>query len=175
MKDKEPRLKLPITVEAKEVAKILEHTNQMHHKVAFILAFGSGLRISEVLKLTIDKFNFERNRIFVEQGKGGKDRFVNIPVYWHEELNKYIPIGISKRALQNAFDSAAIRAGIRTKERPVHFHSLRHGFATHLHEQGTNIYDIQMLLGHSNVGTTSIYVNVNPYKSIKNATEAWER
>lgn len=167
--------KLPITIEAKEVLAILRNTRQMHHKVAFILGFGSGLRISEVLNLEPRDFNYEKNQIFVRQGKGGKDRIVGIPTYWHKGLEKYIPIGISKRALQNAFDSAAIKAGVRTKERPVHFHTLRHGFATHLHEKETDIYAIQQLLGHSNVGTTSIYVNVNPHKSIKSQRENWER
>ncbi len=167
------RKPLPITIEQKDVVKILKLMKQPHHKVAVILGFCSGLRISEVLSLKPKNLNYEDWSLKVIDGKGGKDRIVNLPKHWNKGLEKYLPIPCGKRSLQNAFETYATRAGIRTKEYPVHFHTLRHGYATRLYLNGLPLYEVGLNLGHSDVSTTAIYANIKPNVRMKNTMEKW--
>ena len=173
-KEKKKRRKpLPITISEEQFTRLLECTPSMHHKTAFLLAFESGLRISEITALKPEYINVEKKRIFIKEGKGCKDRVVRLPCCWQTHLIKYIPIACSNRALQKAFEQYSGDCGLRDEVPGVHFHSLRHGFATHLYEQTLDIEAVSKLLGHSDVSTTMIYVNRSPEKHLKLYEEAF--
>lgn len=166
--------KLPVAITYDEYSNmIIPNVKSRHHKVGIMASFEGGLRISEVINLKQEHIDMERKRITVLGGKGNKDRVTILPRHWHEDDMKYVPLACSKRALQTAFMSACERSGLYKIKPDVHFHSLRHGFATHLHEQGVPLEDIQMLLGHSDISTTMVYVRVSPVKALKRAMEAW--
>lgn len=162
---------LGIEVNEQEYTDILKATRQMHHKIAFLLAWESGLRIAEVTNLKPEDFDFEERIIRVNMGKNSKDRIVPMSKIFGREHLKYIPIKCGIRALQKAFLMYSKKTGLRDKKPKVHFHSLRHGFATHCLRKGINITDIQGHLGHSDIGTTSIYLNMAPVERINNYKE----
>ena len=166
MKGTKKSKKLPVEVTQDEFIKILEVTNKLHHKIAFLLARESGMRVSEVIALQPEDIDIENKRIRVNQGKGGKDRIVPLPPSWMPHLMKYIPIQCSKRAVQRAFEIYSKKAGITEYKPTVHFHSLRHGFATHMARNGARITSIQMLLGHNDVATTSVYLRLSPEEAL---------
>lgn len=157
---------LPIEVDEKEFTDILENTKQMHHKLAFLLGWGSGLRISEVVNLKPEDFNFENKQLRINMGKNSKDRIVPIPKNFQEKHLKHIPIKCGVRALQKAFINSAEKAGVKTRKPKVHFHSLRHGFATQCIRKGMSLPSVQGLLGHEDLQTTSIYVNLAPQERL---------
>lgn len=162
----ENRRKLPVFVDEEEYTLLLEHTVQMHHKVAFMLARESGLRVSEIIALRPEHIDVKNKKILIIDGKGGRDRVVPLPYNWQPHHFKYIPVPCGKRSLQFAFTMYAKQSGIIDRKPGVHFHSLRHGFATQCWESGIQIPEIQMLLGHSDIGTTMIYTHVSPYKAL---------
>lgn len=161
-KKKRNNKKLPVEVDEKEFTKLLQVTESMHHKVAFMLAWESGLRVSEVRNLQQNDIDVKNQRIKVNEGKGGKDRVVPLPQDWQEHHLKHIPLKCGVRALQKAFEIYAERAGITQNKPSVHFHSLRHGFATQCLRSGMDLRDIQMALGHSDLSTTGVYLRVSP-------------
>lgn len=156
--------KLPAFLDEKIFVTLMENMISVHHKVACLLAFESGLRISEVMNLKKEDFDLERNMIKINEGKGSKDRWVILPRDWLPEFIDYIPIDCSKRALQTAFYSARDRAGL---SKDLHFHSLRHSYATHLWGKGKEIEKISKSMGHVDVSTTMIYTHINPEKNLK--------
>lgn len=175
----ESRRKLPIHIDEEEYTLLLEATQQPHHKIAFMLAWESGLRISEIISLKPEDININNKQINIIDGKGGRDRIVPLPRNWmHGERHgflwkkyrpyhiKYIPISCGIRSLQAAFTMYAKISGLTAKKPTVHFHSLRHGFATHCYESGMGIEQIQILLGHSDIQTTMIYTHVSPFKAL---------
>ena len=168
MKGSEKGRKLPVFFTEAMFVKLLEHTNKMKHKVAFLLAFESGLRIAEVLNLKKTDFNFNNNTIRIRQGKNSKDRVVMLPRDWNEKLINYIPIGICARSLQEALYNAVKRANLDIEgEDRLHFHSLRHGYATHLIEERKEpIKDVSQSMGHQDISTTMIYTHINPERSL---------
>jgi site-specific recombinase XerD len=134
--------------------------------------YATGLRLSEALALQLGDIDSERMLIRVRQGKGAKDRYVPLAQTLLEHLRGYwrryrpgcwlFPSTDPRRALsagavQKRCARAACKAGLRKKVSP---HTLRHSFATHLLEAGTNLKTIQMLLGHRSLNTTSIYLHV---------------
>ena len=154
---------LPIEVSEEDFTKILHEVKSMHHKVAFLLGWGSGLRISEVINLKQGDFDFEDKSIRVNMGKNSKDRIVPIPKGFKKETHlKYIPIKCGVRALQKSFILYADKAGVKAKKPRIHFHSLRHGFATQCIRKGMNLSSVQLLMGHEDLHTTSIYINLAP-------------
>ena len=159
---------LPIEINQKEFCAIIHETKKMHHKVAFTLAWTSGLRISEVVNLKPKDFNFEEKSIRVNMGKNSKDRVVPLHKMLTPAHMKYIPIKCKQRSLQKAFKFYAEKAGVLVNKPKAHFHSLRHGFATHCLRCGINLIDIQGHLGHEDVSTTSIYVNLAPVERLEN-------
>lgn len=179
MTEEEPKEKkkrkrpLPIFVEVEEYIKLLQYTRSMHHKIAFMLAFESGLRISEVMNLQKRDIDVENELVYIREGKGCKDRVTKLPVNWLPQHMDYIPIKCSARAIQKAFEMYGKESGLYKKKPKVHFHSLRHGFATFLQDHDVPIEDIQMLLGHGDISTTMIYVHVKPKKSLAKAREAF--
>jgi len=131
-------------------------------RVAFILGYGAGMRISEVMRCKKD--HFRDKIIFIPESKYGVERVVPVPKGWREEFFKQLPIKKDLRTIQRKFKKYAKKA----KLNPLYsFHSLRHGFATRLLESGTPINQVQLLLGHANLATTSVYTKANPVDAIK--------
>lgn len=158
--------KLPVIVTAEEFVKLMKHTRLPHHKVAFIMAFGSGLRISEVCGIEKRDIDFKNKTMLVRQGKGSKDRTVPLPKGLRESHLKNIPIRVGVRALQRAFKVACGRSGLLDKKPSVHFHSLRHGFGSRLAGMGVPIHHVRTLMGHSNISTTNVYLEQNPKEAL---------
>ncbi len=159
---------LPIEINQKELCAIIHETKQMHHKLAFVLAWGSGLRISEVVNLQKKDFNFQEKSIRINMGKNSKDRIVPIAKGFEPCHLKYIPIPCQQRSLQKAFIKYATEAGVMDRKPTAHFHSLRHGHATHSLRCGMSLIDIQGNLGHSDPSTTGIYTHLAPQERLAN-------
>jgi integrase/recombinase XerD len=168
---KQPR-KLPVVLSGDEVVRFLEAIPGLSNRAALTCAYGAGLRVAEVCTLKIGDIDSSRMLIRVEHGKGAKDRYVMLSpnllkvlrAYWRlarpghwlfpgRELHK--PVG--KATLQSACRIAAREADL---DKVVTVHTLRHSFATHLLEGGTDIRIIQVLLGHRRMETTAIYTRV---------------
>ncbi|QUH31943.1 tyrosine-type recombinase/integrase [Vallitalea guaymasensis] len=164
--------KLPNVLSKKEVKSILASLQNNKHKTLLALIYSSGLRVGEVVKLKINDIDSQRMLIKIEQGKGNKDRYVmlsesillQLRKYYKEyRPNKWLFEGadkdkhITERTVQRIFKNACEKGCVMKK---VSVHSLRHSFATHLLESGTDIRYIQELLGHSSSKTTEIYTHV---------------
>lgn len=167
-------------VKPEDFIKLIKATNEPHHKICFILAYFSGLRVSEINKVTKDDFDFKSKQIFVRQAKGKKDRITYLPKQFKESYLKYIPIKIGERAISKAFSAASLRAGfnsvlyVDTKGSPryrFHIHSLRHSFATRCLAKGLPLNFVQSFLGHANISTTSRYTRADPQDAISKAIE----
>jgi integrase/recombinase XerD len=162
---KDNQKKLPISILPDEFRKLMKTTKKKHHKLAFALGFMSGLRVSEIVKLQKHNLNFQQRSIAVRGGKGGNDRIVPMPKSLPLSYYDLLPLKCKERALEKAFKRTVKRANINRPE--LHFHSLRHGFATHALESGMPINQVQLLLGHSNISTTSIYLKASPTEALK--------
>lgn len=164
---------LPFVLTQEEVSRILNATNSLKHRAIIALLYSSGLRISEVVRLERRDIQSERRVVHVRRGKGIKDRmtvlsevaFSLLENYLDEEApGKYLFPGgdgsghLTERSVQHVFERAVRKAGI-TKHATVH--TLRHSFATHLLEAGTDLRYIQELLGHASAKTTQIYTHVS--------------
>ncbi|MBC6697987.1 tyrosine-type recombinase/integrase [Hymenobacter puniceus] len=171
-----PRPKQPLTnpkvLAQVEVRALLQGTENIKHRAMLMLAYGLGLRLGEVLALTPQDIDSRRMALYVRGGKGKKDRDLPLPdsllQLLREQFRQFRPVTFlfegqrpgepySERSLQLVVKQAAERAGIR---RPVTLHMLRHSYATHLLEAGTDIRVIQDLLGHSSIKTTEIYTHM---------------
>ncbi len=159
---------LPLEVNMDEYVLLLYSMKYLRHKVAVMLAFESGLRISEIVNLRPEDFDFKEKEIRVNQGKNSKDRYVSLPLSWQKHHINYIPLPCKQRALQKAFIEAAERTGLKARKPKIHFHSLRHGFATACVRSGIRLEEIRDHLGHSDLATTSIYINMCPAERVKN-------
>ena len=168
---REPR-KLPVVLSPEEVARFLEATPGLKYRAALSVAYGAGLRASEVISLKIGDIDSTRMVIRVEQGKGRKDRYVMLSAHLLELLRAYWKVArpqgwlfpgrdpvnpLTPRQLNRACHAAAQAAGIDKRISP---HTLRHSFATHLLEQKVDIRVIQVLLGHKKLDTTALYSQV---------------
>jgi site-specific recombinase XerD len=164
--------KLPLILSREEVKALLEAAASIRHRTLLAVLYGCGLRVSEVTQLQVSDIDSARKIVRVRHGKGGKDRQTLLPVklldplrcYWRSQrpANWLFPSSdptrpISPKAVFLACRQAAKKAGI---SKPVHPHSLRHAFATHLLEAGVNLRTIQILLGHANLETTARYLHV---------------
>lgn len=160
---------LPVVLSKEEVMKLIEATDTKKSKLMLSLMYAIGLRVSELINLKKVDLNINERTGYIRRGKGKKDRVFNIPQYLSDELKDIIsepgeylfsgPNGrLSTRNIQQIVTRAGIKAGL-TKN--VHCHTLRHSFATHLHESGVDIRDIQVLLGHSDISTTQIYTHIS--------------
>lgn len=168
---------LPNILTIEELKKLIEITYNPKHRLIIKLIYGTGLRVSEVINLNKKDVNFEEGLIKVELGKGKKDRFVKLPKSIVEELDHFSSLGNSEylfesqrggklttKTVELILANNAKKAGIKKRVYP---HLLRHSFATHLLEQGTDLKIIQKLLGHSDIKTTQIYTQISQ-ASIKN-------
>ncbi len=168
---KEPR-RLPVVLSADEVVCFLEAVSNLKHRTALTTAYAAGLRVSEVLSLTIHNIDSSRMLIHVEQGKGRKDRYVMLSPQLLTILRSYYKLAKPRRPwlfpgrgegpIEPAILHTACRAACKAAGLGKHVtvHTLRHSFATHLLENGTDIRIIQALLGHSNLSTTALYTQV---------------
>ncbi|WP_230458307.1 tyrosine-type recombinase/integrase [Leptospira weilii] len=165
--------RLPDILSTSEVSKILDAMPNPKHKLLLSFCYASGLRVSELVKLRPEDIDEKRKTLKVREGKGKKDRFTMLShtcgILWKEFRNRYpyedwVFPGqdpskhLHIRSAERIFEIAKRKAGIKKQ---VSIHSLRHAFATHLLEAGTNIKHIQFLLGHKSVKTTEIYTRVS--------------
>jgi site-specific recombinase XerD len=162
---------LPGVLSCKEIEKLLETEQNPKHRLLLMLAYSSGLRVSEVIALKKEHVDFDRKTLFVSRSKGRKDRITLLSDRAAAFLKEYFRCfdikswlfpgqaggHIQIRTAQNIFEKAAISANIQKK---LSIHSLRHTFATHLLESGTDIRYIQSLLGHANLKTTERYTHI---------------
>ncbi len=163
---------LPVILSKQEIQKILEHVSNKKHHLLLSLSYGAGLRVSETVALTVGNIDFDRNLLTVMQGKGKKDRQTLLPSKIRSDLLRYCDGrkasdalfeserggALSLRTAQKIFENTCVKAKIK---KDVSFHTLRHSFATHLLENGVNIRYIQELLGHANIRTTQLYLQVS--------------
>lgn len=173
--------KLPKVISKEEIIAIIENTNNLKHRCIVKLLYGSGLRRSELLNLKINDIDSKRMLVRVEGSKGNKDRYTllskstldDLRLYYKEwKPQNYLFEGrkaskYTAESVLNIVKKSAEKAGIRNTVTP---HVLRHSFATHLLESGTDLRQIQVLLGHGSSKTTEIYTHVatNTFKNIKN-------
>ena len=162
---------LPKTIHQSDIKKIFNSAKNLKHNTMLKLCYGMGLRVSEIVNLKITDIDSNNMQVLVERGKGKKDRYVNLPQSILEQLReyykefrpqKYLFEGqnggqYSVRSVQQVFKNALQKAKINKQ---VGIHGLRHSYATHLLEQGTDIRYIQELLGHKDLKTTLIYTEV---------------
>jgi len=163
--------KLPVAIHEDEFVKLIKNTKYEHWKIAFLLGFGAGMRISEVVKLEPRDIDFDKKSIHIRQGKGSKDRIVPIPKGLMPKHLKYLPMKCGARALQSAFKKSCVAAGLLENKPELHFHSLRHGFATQCVSNHVPIHHIRTLMGHSNISTTNVYLEANPIDALKSYEE----
>ena len=171
--------RLPVILSPEEVAQLLDAVPGLKYKAALSLAYGAGLRASEVVSLKISDIDSDRQVIRVEQGKGRKDRYAMLSLellellraWWRagREQGVMLPGGwlfpgqnpvnhLTTRQLSRIFHAAKDAAGI---DKRISLHGLRHCFATHLLEQKVDIRVIQVLLGHKKLDTTAHYSHVD--------------
>ncbi len=165
--------KLPDVLSQEEVLGILGSIKNPKHKALMLIVYSSGLRVGEVVRLRIADVDSKRMLIHVRDAKGRKDRFTMLTkqalVYLRSYFKAFRPEiwlfpgdkeedHLSERTAQRIFENARQKSGIMKK---VSIHSLRHSFATHLLEEGTDLRYIQELLGHSSSKTTEIYTHVS--------------
>jgi len=164
--------KLPEILSREEVARILSRPANRKHRVLLMTGYATGLRVSELVRLRVSDLDSDRMTIRVEQGKGGQDRYTLLSPRLLEELRAYWrgarpqpwlfpsqrgsrPVSIS--CAQRVYERAKREAGVRKRGG---IHALRHAFATHLLEAGTDLHTIQRLLGHRHLGTTMRYFHL---------------
>lgn len=174
---KKPNL-LPKALNTEEIKRLFEVTNNLKHQVILQLCYGMGLRVSEIVHLKVRDIDSTTMMVFISQSKGKKDRYVRLPEAVLHDLRKYYLQYQPKeylfegqyggaytvRSIQTVFKNAMRKAGIH---KPVGIHGLRHSFATHLLEYGTDISLIQKLLGHRDLKTTMIYTQISPHTIAK--------
>jgi integrase/recombinase XerD len=167
--------KLPIVLDKEEVARFFDHVPSLKYRAALMLCYGAGLRISEAVAIKVSDIDSKRMLIRVEQGKGKKDRYAMLSprllavlrCYWRVRQpriwlfpswreTKHLSVG----SLSVACRDASRQCGLTKR---VTAHTLRHSFATHLLENGTDTRVIQVLLGHSRIDTTARYTKVSTH------------
>ena len=165
---------IPRILAKSEIQKIFDATVTLKQRVMLMVTYSAGLRISETARLKITDIDSNRMLLRVDQGKGNKDRYTllsqvaleTLREYWKEYRPKnwlfpkdtrpedHVPIDTIRQTFKRAKNEASIT-------KPASCHTLRHSFATHLLEAGTDLHTIQLLLGHSSIRTTTVYLHVS--------------
>jgi integrase/recombinase XerD len=177
--------KLPVILSREEIKKLLAVTENLKHRLLLLLLYGCGLRCGEIRNIRIADIDFDRMMLFVKNGKGGKDRYVPLSAHQVEELQEFIakegrtdylfgkPRGraggdfdgrYSQRGITWVLTNAGKKATIIKKISP---HVFRHSYATHLLEDGLDIFTIKDLLGHSRIETTMVYFHVSHFDRVR--------
>ena len=164
--------KLPVVLSPHEVARLLRTLDNLKHRTLLMTIYAAGLRLSEALHLAVSDIDSQRMVLRIRRGKGRKDRYAplsetllgQLRMYWKRNQpaswlfpGKEDGSALSKSSVQRVCKQAAGRAGLAKRVSP---HVLRHCFATHLLEAGTDLKTIQVLLGHRSLNTTSVYLHV---------------
>jgi len=161
---------LPQLLTRQEIKLLFKHTPNPMYRALFMTIYGSGLRVSEAVNLKVCDIDSERMRIFIRQGKGGRDRYATLSQRALEELRNYWKVARPKdflfltrlkkkpspHCVNDAFHASMDRAGI---SKNATIHTLRHCFATHLLENDTNLFHIKRLLGHLSIRSTVWYLH----------------
>jgi integrase/recombinase XerD len=167
-------LQLPKVLGEEELRRLFNAPTNLKHKAILFVAYSAGLRVSEVINLRLQDIDRERQQLFIHCSKGKKDRYVMLSPMVLDVLEQYYKMSVPKptnylfegyekgqpytiRSAQKIFTEAKTKAGII---KSVTFHSLRHSFATHLLEKGTDVIFIKDLLGHFDIKTTERYLHV---------------
>lgn len=171
IKMKKPQT-LPVVLSKEEINRLIKVTSNLKHKTILLLIYSAGLRLGELLNLKIEDIDSKRLNIHIKQAKGKKDRYVilseKVLTLLRKYFKQYKPVEYliegaqggrySDKSVQSIMKQSLKKAGIRKK---ATVHSLRHSFATHLLDEGTDIRFIQELLGHVRLETTQIYTHVS--------------
>jgi site-specific recombinase XerD len=182
-----PRLrydkKLPKYLTKDEVKLLLQSTTYLKHKAILSTIYSAGLRVSEVINLRISDIMSKEMKIRVRNGKRNKERYTLLShknlellrIYWKKFgyknyspedylfISRLTKTKLTSRCVESAMDKAMQKSGIGKKATP---HTLRHSFATHLMNDDVELVNIQKLMGHSNIKTTSIYLHVQDYQTL---------
>ncbi|MBI2128981.1 tyrosine-type recombinase/integrase [Candidatus Woesearchaeota archaeon] len=163
---------MPVVLTKEETKRLINAIGNPKHRLMVKLLYSAGLRVSELVNLKPENFEFSRNYGWVRRGKGNKDRLFIVAEKLREELMSHMAVEcpchhswlfkgrndhITVMAVQKIIKNAAKKSGI---EKNVHSHTLRHSFATHLIENGYDVASVQSLLGHSSAATTMVYVHM---------------
>ncbi len=174
--------KLPEVLSKEEVSKLIDSTDNEKSRLIISLLYSSGLRVSELVNLKVSDLDFSENIGWVRRGKGNKDRLFTISEALVKKIQKYLKgknnqfvfsenKPLSCRNVQKIIKGSARRAEINRRITP---HTLRHSFATHLLENGTDIRIIQVMLGHASLNTTQVYTHISKeqIRKIKNPLDS---
>ena len=168
--------KLPVVLSGEEIKQIFAAVDNLKHQLLLMTIYSAGLRLSEGTHLIVNDVDSKRMLLRVEQGKGRKDRYTLLSELLLQRLRDYWRLyrpriwlfpghdpnkPICETSVQKVFQRARKRAGIR---KPASVHTLRHSFATHLLEQGVDLFTIKELLGHSTIMTTLQYLHLQQNK-----------
>jgi integrase/recombinase XerD len=188
LKRSKPEKHEPVVLTKNEINEMIDKTTNIKHKILIELLYSSGLRVGEAIKLKIENIYFNDNFLLVKQGKGKKDRYVitskrfirdatkylenrkdNNPYMFISDNNKENHITI--RTAEEVVRKAAKKANIRRRVFP---HALRSTFATHLYQNGVDVFSIQKLLGHSRIETTKRYTKTD-FRMINSITSPLDK
>ena len=180
--------RLPIALSREEVLRMYQATSNIKHKAMILTLYSTGMRVSELIHLKVTNIDRERMLIHIEEAKNQKDRYVPLSEKLLEILRRYwiakkpksriwmFPgrggnAPLARTSVAKMIQSVRIKAGISKR---VTTHTMRHTYATHMLEAGEDIRKIQLLLGHRNIGTTSIYLHVaaNDIREAKNPLDS---
>lgn len=165
--------KLPDIITQGEVIRIFETVTNLKHRTILMLIYSAGLRVGEAVRLKVSDIDSQRNLIHIRVAKGKKDRYTILSNVLLKKLREYYKIykpreylfeggngrvHLAERSVQNVFKRAVKNTGIKKQ---ITVHTLRHSFATHLLESGTDLRYIQEILGHASSKTTEIYTHVS--------------
>lgn len=177
--------KLPPVMSAQEIKTLIDSVKNIKHRTVVMLLYSTGMRLSEIAALKITDIDSKNMRIKIEQGKGAKDRFTILSEQVLQELRAYYIIykpreylfngykpgkPLSRRMIEHLVQKALIQIGLQSKNYTVH--TIRHSFATHLVDNGTDLHTVKELLGHSALQSTMRYMHlstkriqaiINPY------------
>ena len=160
-----------------EFQLLVKAEKKKEFKLAYILGFGSGLRISEIVgfkdkvpPLNKDNIDLQKHQIRIISGKGSKDRITVTSPGLNETNIKLLPLNIPRRTLQDRLK----RLAKKTLNKNISFHTLRHGFGNYMvNEKNVPLPMVQQMMGHSRIDTTGIYTKANPVQAIGKGWEAW--
>lgn len=167
--------RLPVFLNRDEIFQLFKVTYNPKHRMLLMTAYASGVRSSELVKLKVENLDNQEMTIRINQGKGKKDRFTILSknllmelrayyriyrpqtwLFYGERINHHLTQGTASRVFQKAKKRARI-------VKPGGIHTLRHSFATHMLEQGTDLRKLQLMLGHAHLSTTAIYLHISTW------------